>query len=102
MDPTMQQAGSDPPPATQQANQDINGLTTDMENTNITEETTTVTTSAEVPTYDQQFPSLGGGLGGSGQETNQPNPFGRWNTKPLFNHQLSHRYSTFRLRKEKA
>jgi len=78
----MQQAVSDPTPATQQANQDINGLTTEMENTNITEETTTVTTSAEVPTYDQQFPSLGGGLGGSGQETNQPNPFGRWNTKP--------------------
>merc|ERR1712079_566491 len=78
----MQQAVSDPPPATQQANQDINGLTTDMENTNIAEENTTVTASAEVPTYDQQFPSLGGGLGGSGQETNQPNPFGRWNTKP--------------------
>jgi len=78
----MQQAVSDPTPTTQQANQDINGLTTEMENTNITEETTTVTTSAEVPTYDQQFPSLGGGLGGSGQETNQPNPFGRWNTKP--------------------
>jgi len=78
----MQQAVSDPTPSTQQVNQDINGLTTEMENTNITEETTTVTTSAEVPTYDQQFPSLGGGLGGSGQETNQPNPFGRWNTKP--------------------
>jgi len=78
----MQQAVSDPTPATQQANQDINGLATEMENTNITEETTTVTNSAEVPTYDQQFPSLGGGLGGSGQETNQPNPFGRWNTKP--------------------
>ena len=78
----MQQAVSDPPPATQQANQDINGLTTEMENTIIAEETATVTASAEVPTYDQQFPSLGGGLGGSGQETNQPNPFGRWNTKP--------------------
>jgi len=82
MDPTMQQAVSDPPPATHQANQDINGLATEMENANITEETTTINTSAEVPTYDQQFPSLGGGLGGSGPETNQPNPFGRWNTKP--------------------
>lgn len=80
MDPTMQQAVSDPP--TNQADQDINGLTTDMENTNIAEETTTVTPSAEVPTYDQQFPSLGGGLGGAGPETNAPNPFGRWNTKP--------------------
>jgi len=78
----MQQAVSDPPPATHQANQDINGLATEMENANITEETTTINTSAEVPTYDQQFPSLGGGLGGSGPETNQPNPFGRWNTKP--------------------
>ena len=82
----MQQAVSDPP--TSQADQDINGLTTDMENADITEETTTeeettiVIPSAEVPTYDQQFPSLGGGLGGSGPETNAPNPFGRWNAKP--------------------
>ena len=81
MDPTMQQAVSDPP--TSQADQDINGLTTEMENADIAaEETTTVTPSAEVPTYDQQFPSLGGGLGGAGPETNAPNPFGRWNTKP--------------------
>ena len=78
----MQQAVSDPPPSTEQADQDINGLTTDMETTTIAEETTTVTPSAEVPTYDQQFPSLGGGLGGSGPEAAQPNPFGRWNTKP--------------------
>jgi len=80
----MQQAVSDPPPPTQQANQDINGMTTDLENTNISGQTSEemITPSAEVPTYDQQFPSLGGGLGGSGPETNQPNPFGRWNTKP--------------------
>ena len=73
----MQQAVTDP--TATQANQDINGLTTEMENTNIAEESTS---STEVPTYDQQFPSLGGGVGGSGPETNQPNPFGRWNTKP--------------------
>jgi len=79
----MQQAVSDsPPPSTIEADQDINGLTTEMENTVISEETVTVTPSAEVPTYDQQFPSLGGGLGGSGTEANAPNPFGRWNTKP--------------------
>ena len=61
MDPTMQQAVTDP--TATQANQDINGLTTEMENTNIAEESTS---STEVPTYDQQFPSLGGGVGGSG------------------------------------
>lgn len=33
----------------------------------------------QVPTYDQQFPSLGGG---PTPENNQANPIGRWNTKP--------------------
>ena len=34
-----------------------------------------------VPTYDQQFPSLGGGPG-VGSDGSQPAPFGRWNAKP--------------------
>jgi len=33
-----------------------------------------------VPTYDQQFPSLGGG--GGGIPTNSAPPIGRWNKKP--------------------
>jgi len=36
--------------------------------------------AAEVPTYDQQFPSLGGQGGTPGETTSAP--FGRWNTKP--------------------
>merc|ERR1711888_82202 len=58
-------------------NQDINGMTTDLENTDISGQTSEeiITSSAEVPTYDQQFPSLGGDLGGSGPKTNQHNPF---------------------------
>jgi polyribonucleotide nucleotidyltransferase len=68
MDPTMQQAVSD-----NQA-KDIDGLTTDMDNAKISE-----SGSKEVPTYDQQFPSLGGlGAGPFGEAQ----PFGRWNTKP--------------------
>ena len=68
MDPTMQQAVSD-----NQA-KDIDGLTTDMDNAKISE-----SGSKEVPTYDQQFPSLGG-LGAA--PFGETQPFGRWNTKP--------------------
>merc|ERR1719431_665107 len=69
MDPTpMQQAVSD-----NQA-KDIDGLTTDMDNAKIPESGT-----KEVPTYDQQFPSLGG-LGAA--PFGETKPFGSWNTKP--------------------
>jgi len=68
MDPTMQQAVSD-----NQA-KDIDGPTTDMDNAKIPEGGT-----KEVPTYDQQFPSLGG-LGAA--PFGETQPFGRWNTKP--------------------
>merc|ERR1719511_6001 len=64
----MQQAVSD-----NQA-KDIDGLTTDMDNAKISE-----SGAKEVPTYDQQFPSLGGLGAGPLGETQ---PFGRWNTKP--------------------
>ena len=72
MDPTpMQQAVSD-----NQA-KDIDGLTTDMDHAKISEGGT-----KEVPTYDQQFPSLGG-LGAG--PTGDTQPFGNtfWtNQKP--------------------
>jgi len=66
----MQQAVSD-----NQA-KDIDGLTTDMDHAKISEGGT-----KEVPTYDQQFPSLGGlGAGPTGET---PAPFGNtfWNNK---------------------
>jgi len=64
----MQQAVSD-----NQA-KDIDGPTTDMDNAKIPESGT-----KEVPTYDQQFPSLGG-LGAA--PFGETKPFGSWNTKP--------------------
>ena len=70
MDPTpMQQAVSD-----NQA-KDIDGLTTDMDHAKISEGGT-----KEVPTYDQQFPSLGG-LGAG--PTGETQPFGNtfWTNK---------------------
>merc|ERR1711962_257384 len=66
MDTTMQQAETEtaapaPDPTT------INGA--DMETENI-------------PTYDQQFPSLGGGAAAPLPASNSANPIGRWNKKP--------------------
>ena len=65
----MQQAVSD-----NQA-KDIDGLTTDMDHAKISEGGT-----KEVPTYDQQFPSLGG-LGAG--PTGETQPFGNtfWTNK---------------------
>ena len=76
---TMQQQVSDTTPASEP----VNGLASDMDNVNISAETVTTTTAAPVPTYDQQFPSLGGGSGpGAGSDASTPAPFGRWNAKP--------------------
>ena len=78
MDATMQQPVSD----NTAASEPVNGLATDMDNVNISAETT-ATAAAPVPTYDQQFPSLGGGSGaGAGSDASTPAPFGRWNAKP--------------------
>ena len=38
--------------------------------------------AAPVPTYDQQFPSLGGGAGAGPGAAAAPAPFGSWNVKP--------------------
>lgn len=43
------------------------------------QEPAVVAEAVQVPTYDQQFPSLGGG---PTPENQQANPIGRWNTKP--------------------
>ena len=110
MDPTMQQAVSD-----NQA-KDIDGLTTDMDHAKISEGGT-----KEVPTYDQQFPSLGG-LGAG--PTGETQPFGNtfWtNKKPrvqastitqvgrlsrnnfaLLTSSLLLRFSTFQLKRERV
>jgi len=62
----MQQAETEPAaPATDPTT--INGA--DMETENI-------------PTYDQQFPSLGGGAAAPLPASNSANPIGRWNKKP--------------------
>ena len=81
MDPTMQQAVSEPTqespdPATLETNGTSEAAPADSGEA----EAMTVT-SAPVPTYDQSFPSLGGpGAGGDGAAP--ATPFGRWNAKP--------------------
>ena len=70
MDPTMQQAVSEDTNGTA-TDAAVNGLATEMENV-------TVADAAPVPTYDQQFPSLGGGADNSKPAA----PFGSWNAKP--------------------
>ena len=84
MDATTQQAAVSAEMAT---DNNINGgLATDLDNNlNITDTNGDVAkeTAAPVPTYDQQFPSLGGLGAAPGSDANsQPTPFGRWNTKP--------------------
>ena len=82
MDPTMQQAVSEPTqespdPAPLETN--VNG-TSEAAPADSGEAEKTVT-SAPMPTYDQSFPSLGGpGAGGDGAAP--ATPFGRWNAKP--------------------
>ena len=70
MDPTMQQAVSEDTNGTNDAA--VNGLATEMENVTLD------AAAAPVPTYDQQFPSLGGGADNSKPAA----PFGSWNAKP--------------------
>jgi len=72
MDATMQQAVSE---------ETINGVSQDLENVAINNANGETKEAAPVPTYDQQFPSLGGGPG-VGSDGSQPAPFGRWNAKP--------------------
>ena len=86
MDTTMQQAVSENPPTTTTLEDDNN--TTTMMNSNGTngaeespeleEEEEGQGPVGEAPTYDQQFPSLGGG---GGPLATAP-PLGRWNKKP--------------------
>ena len=82
MDPTMQQAVSEPTqespdPAPLETN--VNG-TSEAAPADSGEAEKTLT-SAPMPTYDQSFPSLGGpGAGGDGAAP--ATPFGRWNAKP--------------------
>ena len=74
MDPTMQQAISD---NNTEINNDVNGLAQEMENVSVNNGS--AAEDAPVPTYDQQFPTLGGGAGQASQPTT---PFGQWNAKP--------------------
>jgi len=70
MDTTMQQAESETPVA--QEEEEITTIT----NGEVIAEEATVT--EHIPTYDQQFPSLGGGA----LPPNSAPPIGRWNKKP--------------------
>eukprot|EP00088_Acartia_fossae_P053503 TRINITY_DN609_c0_g1_i4.p1 TRINITY_DN609_c0_g1~~TRINITY_DN609_c0_g1_i4.p1 ORF type:complete len:1249 (+),score=503.07 TRINITY_DN609_c0_g1_i4:195-3941(+) len=72
MDTTMQQAESENPATTTSAAQAING---DTENTS---PTITPEETDNIPTYDQQFPSLGGGS----LPTAAPPSKGKWTKKP--------------------
>jgi len=83
MDPTMQQAVSEP------AAEETNGLavtpdpdTAPAETPTTTQEPMETQEAAPVPTYDQQFPSLGGGAGAGPGAAAAPAPFGSWNVKP--------------------
>ena len=82
MDPTMQQAVSEPT----QESPDPAPLETNVNATSEAApadsgEAEKTLTSAPMPTYDQSFPSLGGpGAGGDGAAP--ATPFGRWNAKP--------------------
>jgi len=62
----MQQAETEPVAAAPAADPTINGADIETEN---------------IPTYDQQFPSLGGGAAPL-PASNSANPIGRWNKKP--------------------
>ena len=76
MDPTMQQAVSETP-------ESPDPVTVEPAETEEVATNGEAESGAPVPTYDQQFPSLGGGLGGPGGEGAAPSaPFGRWNAKP--------------------
>jgi len=54
----------------------VNGTNSVAEEIEQTQASTTNQTEEQVPTYDQQFPSLGGGVGSSGPG------FATWNVKP--------------------
>lgn len=82
MDPTMQQAVSDIP-------MDIPDSTENGTDTSPTEtetppaETSPAPPAAEAPTYDDQFPTLGGGPGAGGPSAAPKQPFhGAWGNKP--------------------
>ena len=66
MDTTMQQAETETVAAAPATDPTINGADIETEN---------------IPTYDQQFPSLGGGAAPL-PASNSANPIGRWNKKP--------------------
>ena len=77
MDTTMQQAESETPVVAAAATTEEEVEANKIETTNGDEGAT-----EHIPTYDQQFPSLGGGGGPPAAAANSAPPIGRWNKKP--------------------
>ena len=75
MDPTMQQAVSETP-------ESPDPVTVEPAETEEVATNGEAESGAPVPTYDQQFPSLGGGAGAGPGAAAAPAPFGSWNVKP--------------------